>query len=67
MLDFPGDAMVKNIPASAEDTGSIPGLGRSHKPGGNWAWVPQPLKPGRLEPVLRNKRSHNNEKPVRCG
>ena len=67
MLDFPGDAMVKNIPASAEDTGSIPGLGRSHKPGGNWACVPQPLKPRRLEPVLRNKRSHNNEKPVRCG
>ena len=26
---------------------------------------PQLLKPMRLEPVLRNKRSHCNEKPVR--
>ena len=29
-----------------------------------WAHVPQLLKPARLEPVLRNKRSHRNEKPV---
>ena len=28
------------------------------------ACVPQLLKPARLEPVLRNKRSHRNEKPV---
>ena len=28
-----------------------------------WACVPQLLKPARLEPVLRNKRSHRNEKP----
>ena len=27
-----------------------------------WAHVPQILKPARLEPVLRNKRSHRNEK-----
>ena len=27
-----------------------------------WARVPQLLKPTRLEPVLRNKRSHRNEK-----
>ncbi|KAJ8787666.1 hypothetical protein J1605_022824 [Eschrichtius robustus] len=25
---------------------------------------PQLLKPAHLEPVLRNKRSHHNEKPV---
>ena len=56
--------MVKNLPANIGDTGSNHGPGRSHKPGGNWACVPQPLKPGRLEPVLRNKRSHSNEKPV---
>ena len=33
--DFPGDTMLKNLPANAENTGdasSIPGLGRS--PGG---------------------------------
>ena len=28
------------------------------------ACVPQLLKPVRLEPVLRNKRSHRNEKPT---
>ena len=27
--DFPGGSMVKNLPANAGDTGSIPGLGRS--------------------------------------
>ena len=30
MGGFPGDAVVKNLPASAGDTGSSPGLGRSH-------------------------------------
>ena len=29
-----------------------------------WAHVPQLLKSARLEPVLRNKRSHHNEKPT---
>ena len=29
-----------------------------------WAHVPQLLKPARLEPTLRNKRSHRNEKPA---
>ena len=29
-----------------------------------WARVPQLLKPAHLEPVLRNKRSHCNEKPT---
>ena len=29
-----------------------------------WASVPQLLKPACLEPMLRNKRSHRNEKPV---
>ena len=29
-----------------------------------WACVPQLLKPVHLEPVLCNKRSHHNEKPV---
>ena len=30
LLGFPGDAVVKNPPANAGDTGSSPGLGRSH-------------------------------------
>ena len=29
-----------------------------------WARMPQLLKPAHLEPVLRNKRSHCNEKPA---
>ena len=29
-----------------------------------WAHVPQLLKPEHLEPMLRNKRSHRNEKPA---
>ena len=31
---FPGSSVVKNLPANARDTGSIPGLGRS--PGGGY-------------------------------
>ena len=30
--DFPGGAVVKNLPANAGDTGSMPGPGRSHMP-----------------------------------
>ena len=33
--DFPGDAVVKNPPANAGDTGLSPGLGRSHMPQSN--------------------------------
>ena len=35
--------MVKNPPANAGDTGSSPGLGRSHIPWSNWAREPQLL------------------------
>ena len=70
--------MVKDPPADAGDKGSSPGLGRSHMLQSNEAHVPQLLslrsrarepqllKPVRLEPVLRNKRSHRNEKPAHC-
>ena len=40
--DFPGE------PASARDTVSVPGLGRSHMPHGNVARAPQLLKPACL-------------------
>ena len=68
--------MVKNSPASAGDTGSIPDLERSHIPQSNSAQVPQILslcsgaqepqllKPMHLEPMLHNKRSQCNEKLV---
>ena len=59
---FPGGAVVKNPPANAGDTGSSPGLGRSHMPRSNYAHAPQLLKPACLEPMLGNKRSHCNEK-----
>ena len=31
---FPDGLVVKNLPASAKDTGYTPGLGRSHMPTG---------------------------------
>ena len=74
--DFPGGAVVKNLPANAGDTGLSPAPGRSHMPRGSWACAPQLLrlrsralepqllKPACLEPVLHNKRSHHNEKPM---
>ena len=40
---FPGGAVVENLPATAGDTGSSPGLGRSHMPRSNWACEPQLL------------------------
>ena len=33
--DFPGGAVVKNLPANAGDTGSSPARGKSHMPGSN--------------------------------
>ena len=35
--------MVRNLPADAGDTGSSPGLGRSHMPRSSWARKPQLL------------------------
>ena len=78
MGDFPGGAVVKNPPANAGDTGSRPGLGRSHMSWSNQARVPQLLglhstahapqllKPVRLKPMLHDKRSHHSEKPAHC-
>ena len=40
---FPGGAVVENLPANAGDTGSSPGLGRSHVPRSNYAHEPQLL------------------------
>ena len=39
--DFPGGAVVKNLPANAGDTGSSPGPGTSHMPWSNYAHAPQ--------------------------
>ena len=42
---FPGGTVVESLPANAGDTGSSPGLGRSHMPRSNWAREPQLLSP----------------------
>ena len=54
--------MVKNLPASAGDTGSIPNPGRSHVPQSSWAGVPQLLsvcpraqEPRLLKPALEQQ------------
>ena len=41
--DFPGVAVVENLPANAGDVGFSPGLGRSHMPRSSWAREPQLL------------------------
>ena len=64
LWDFPGGTVIKNPPANAGETGSSPGPGGSHMPRSNKAHAPQLLKPVCLEPMLRNKRSHCNEKPA---
>ena len=76
--DFPGGTVVKNPPATAGDMDLIPGPGRSHMPRSNKARAPQLLslcstarepqllKLTCVEPVLRNKRIHCNEKPAHC-
>ena len=44
-LGFPCGAVVENLPANAGDTGSSPGLGRSHMPRSSYAREPQLLSP----------------------
>ena len=73
--DFPGGPMVKNLPANAEDMGTISGPGRFHmswatKPlcHNYWAHPPEPTCHNywslhALGPVFHNKRRHCNEKP----
>ena len=65
--EFPGGAADENSPASAGDMGSSHGVWEDStfwgatKPMNCNYCSPEPL-----EPVLSNKRSHRNEKPVRC-
>ena len=42
-MGFPRGAVVENLPANAGDTGSSPGLGRSHMLRSSWAHEPQLL------------------------
>ena len=63
--DFPGGAVVKNLPANAEDSGSSPGPGRSHMLWSNYARAPQQLslrsrahKPQLLSPCTTTTEAH---------
>ena len=55
--------MVKNLPASAGDVGSIPGPGRSHMPQSNEARAPQllSLHSRAREPQLLSPRATTTE------
>ena len=72
MEDFPGDPVVKNLPANAGDIGVIPGPGRFHNASEQLSpctTATEPTSrnyesPCALEPMLCNKKSHHNEKPV---
>ena len=66
-MSFPGDSVVKNIPANAGDTGSIPGWGRSLKKkmtthSSILAWeIPWREKPGRLQSMGSQRVVHDSE------
>ena len=62
--DFPGVSVVKKPPVNAGNTSSIPGPVRSHMPRATKPVHYNHWSPHTLEPVLCNKRSHHNEKPV---
>ena len=57
--------MVENLPANAGDTGSSPGLGRSHMPRSSWAREPQLLSL-RVWSLCSATRGHNSERPAHC-
>ena len=59
---FPGGAVVENLPANAGDTGSSPGLGRSHMPRSDWAHEPQLLSL-RVWSLCSAMRGHDSERP----
>ena len=67
-MGFPGDSVVKDPPANARDTGSIPGLGRSPGEGnGNpirvLAWeIPWTEEPGELQSTGSQRVTPKEEK-----
>ena len=61
---FPGGAVVENLPANAGDTGSSPGLGRSHMPRSNWARQPQLLSLRVWSLCSATREAADGERPV---
>ena len=51
IVDFPGESVVRNPPANVGDMGS------------SLLWEDFTCR-GAIKPMLRNKRSHHNEKPL---
>ena len=60
---FPGGAVVENLPANAGDTGSSPGLGRSHMSRSKWAREPQLLSL-RVWSLCSAIRGRDSERPA---
>ena len=60
---FPGGAVVENLPANAGDTGSSPGVGRSHMPRSSWAHEPQLLSL-RIWSLCSATRGCDGERPA---
>ena len=65
--DLPGGPVVKNLPANARNTDSIPGTGTKIPPAMEQlnlhTTATKPMHPG---PLLCTKRSNHNNKPVHC-
>ena len=66
VLGFPGGSVVKNPPAEAGDMGLIPDWEHSTCYGATKSMRHNYQSSCALEPVLYNKRSHRNEKPMHC-
>ena len=66
--DFPGDAVHRNLLASAEEMGLFPGSGRFHMPQGNKAHAPQLLSPSSRasEPQLLSPHAAATEACTLC-
>ena len=58
--NFSGGPVAKNLPASAEDTGSIPGLRKPGCPGATNP-VHRTTEPAHLEPAVCNERPLHQE------
>ena len=59
---FAGGPVVKNLPANAGGTGSIPGSGKIPRATGELSPGAPATEPAHVEPVLRNEKpAHRNK------
>ena len=63
ICDFLGGPVIKNPPANAENTGSIPTLGRFHILQGNWARARKPMSHNYWSPAFSRACTLQQEKP----